>query len=308
MWMLALALGCTGPGLTDVTDGSPSPTAATGDTATEPAACDDPASFVGSGDAALQVTAAAEFCVTGVTSVAALADLRRVRVQAGTYPWPATNGTAPYRLPACVSSAQGAVEQLAVGTIEHASEAGVDTVTYRQPLGAGPETLQLTVWSQGASPPAPALDGLMAREGVDGTNWQDLSVCEEGAGCVTLNPCATPQAGTDPERLTFARGSMALHIDVIEDGGLWIDPPRLLYRASGTLDDTAFEQADYYNLGYRYAAHGLDREVLVLLSKPIGTACGFLGRYGRAGKETLHTIDCDGGLVDDLGPVTAPTK
>lgn len=299
MLILTMALACTGSS----TDG-PDPTGDSGTPA--PNACSDAESFVGSGGDTLVATEAAELCVLGVTSVAGLAELYRVKVVPGTYAWPDTDGTSSYRLPVCVSSRDGTTTELEVGEIERTTGANSVETTYVQPftLAGATRTLELDVYAFGAEPPSPALDGLMARDGTDGTVSQALSVCEEGAGCISLSPCVTPQSGTDPETLDFARGELSLYIDVVLDGGVWIDPPRLLYKASGTLDDVAFDQIDYDRLGYRYAAHGLDRELLVLFDAPIGDACGLWGRYGRAGKQELHTIDCDGDRIDDLGPVT----
>ena len=130
-----------------------------------------------------------------------------------------------------------------------------------------------------------------------------MQICRASGGCTALYPCKTPQAVTEPEVLAVDRGHLDLYLEVSEVGGVWIDAPRVLYRVVGELDGVAFEQVDYFRMGYAYTAHGLDREVLVMFDDPIGDACGLWGEYGRDGKESLFTIDCDGNWIDDLGPV-----
>lgn len=288
------------------TDTHTSPTA---DTATPPApSCDSPPSFVGSGSAELSVTSDAVFCVLGVTDMDELAALRRVTVTPGTYAWPADVGSQDYRLPTCVEAPDSSVAAQPRGSLQRKSGINSIITTYLQPytLDGGEETLQLVVDQWGDAPPAVALDGLMSRGDTGGQTAAWLTTCSANDGCWPLSPCRTPRAGDAPERITFDRGHLDLHIDVVFDGGVWIDEPRLLYLAEGQLDGTDFSQGSYFDLGYAYAAHGLDRELLVRFEHPIGKACALWGRYGRPGLEILRTLDCSGTPLTDLGGVDAP--
>ncbi len=314
---VAACSGSSGP--TDAGDDATQPTASdtgsedreeeTGDSGTPapvPAACDDPAAFVGEGADTLTVTGGAEFCVLSVAQPEEMVALRKVTVLPGSYAWPDAAGTGPYRLPLCVASKAGTTEGLRAGSVTYSSDVGLVTAVYRQSysLGAKSESLELAVEQGGPAPPSPALDGQMvAQEGKSFTQL-DLSVCSDEVGCWSLTPCATPKTGA-ADVLTFARGELALHLDVVSDGRVWIDPPRVLYKAEVALDGTTFAQESYFSLGYRYAAHGLDRELLVMFEEdPVSGACGIQGRYGRTEEQRLWLIDCDGEELEDLGSFT----
>lgn len=280
-----------------------------GDTGSAVVDCADPAGFVGAGGGTLEATEAAVYCVLNVTTVAGLANKRRIAFTSGSYPLPLEDGTHSYRLPVCAEGPTGPAQSAAVGELSRTTAAtggGVQIdLSYTQPVTLGDEAAEVvwTFYGSGSAPPAPILDEHIYRDEAGGSAQSSLSWCSDAVGCQVLMPCATPRAGLDPEVLRFDRGELSLYIDVVYSVGVWIDLPRVLYRAEGVFDGVAFSQADDYRLGYAYTAHGLDRDLIVMFDTPLSGACGVVGRYGRPGQEYLALIDCDGVVLEELSGV-----
>ena len=244
---LIFALSVIGCALTDP-DQDPARTppidSDTGDVPELP--CSDPGLFVGEGNDTLHVTDMGErLCVLNVTTVEELAGLFRIDVSPGTYAWPGTDGASEYRLPMCIEGAEGWAGDLPEGEISRSASDRHQQTVYQQPLELGGVAMwtELEVIQEGEDPPDPVLNGEMIHTGADGSRTeQTVTICRENSGCTQLLPCKTPQAVTAPEVLSVTRGQVGLYIEVTQPGGVWIDTPRVLYRAEGVLDGVAFEQ------------------------------------------------------------------
>jgi len=288
------------------TDPTPTGTPPTDTGPTDPATC-EPGEPVGAGSGALEVTDEAIYCVLGVDTWDDLATKRRVTFVSDTYPWPTTGAeSGDYRLPGCLERADG-FRDLRTGTVQlsDAPYPGVDTsVELRQ--AAGDETVVIRVEHSGEGPVAVTrLDGTSTQKAGSTNLTIGLEICADGGGCERLDTCSSPDTPAR-ETLTFARGEVSFDLVVIQDGGIWIDPPRLLVRAEGELDGEAWSQEDHFQLGYAYAAHGLDRRFVVRFAEPVGDGCGLVGTYGRDKEESLTLVDCDGAPIADLGPLDGP--
>jgi len=291
----------TEPTPTSPTTPEPEPTEPT-----EPTSCADPAQAVGAGSATLSVTEDAVYCILGVDTWEGLARKRRVTFTPGSYAWPAASDEGgDHRVPTCVEDGEETYGT-AVGTVsltEYPFPWIASETRLVLPLDNG-QDLVLRAEKTGDTPPVDtALDGRSTHKVSGGAEYVSLQLCESDDTCESIIACRTPRLGDESDVLTFARGELVLYLDITDDGGVWIDPPRVLYRATGTIDGVGFEQDDEFQLGYAYAAHGLDRTLVVRFEEPVAGGCGLIGTYGRDEEEFLSLVDCDGKAIAELGPL-----
>jgi len=305
MWLACWMLACDGTPPDDSST-SDSGTSDSGTSDTGPVGlpwdwCPDADTFVGDEGwtAGLRVTDEALYCASpreGQAFADAFAAKVQLRVVAGTYAWPAEEGTWDLGLPACVRVPQD--EPVASEGLGELSATAFDwgegglTTAGTQPLTGG---RVLGVRSRATGDPLPEIVA-DDRGQVDPDNSVAFTVDSAGLG-----PCDAPGWSQEQHTYTFEGGTLSLLVQVMREGGGITagTEPSAFPRAEGSLDDTAFDLTDPFLLAYVPDHHHFGRNWLVLFEAPIGEACGLRAdlpdEWSAEGAE-VHTVDC--GLVD----------
>lgn len=216
----------------------------------------------------------------------------RVQLQLapGTYPLPSADGEYALRLPLCVYfERDGAPSQLAGdGTLQITSNTFEGTryvfYSYQQPMlsADGTTSWVAEVTLSGMEPKealATQLDGLPLNRFNFGANEGDLST-----QLMLCSPhCTAPDELRFIDACHFVGFDTRRHLVTFDGGSVELDlrygvspastEPGQFERASGTLDGTAFEYENYWDLVYTPEHHHFARHFLVLFDEPIGEAC-----------------------------------
>ena len=150
-----------------------------------------------------------------------------------------------------------------------------------QPLASGSATqwffrasLRLQSESESAPPPL-VLDGSASPHSGSTFNFW---LCEEGTDClggIVLAACNPTDFVLNRHTITFEGGQAILDVrKLVPEGMSAGHEPAAFVVASGTLDDAAFSQQDYYRLLYAPNHHHFRRDFAVLFAEPIGSASG----------------------------------
>ena len=155
----------------------------------------------------------------------------------------------------------------------------------------------ILVGDEGAAPNELVLDGAAP----DPTTGASATFVLYGDGetaydvtAKTFQPCMDDSWIRNVHSVEFDGGTIELELYLGTD--VVITAPAMLTHATGTLDGTAFDITDYFQLVYRPDHHHFGRHFAVLFDAPIGDACGLLIEDvdGQAGTTTavVSTADC----------------
>lgn len=317
----------------DTGDTDTADTADTGDTGdtgeVDPAwaHCPDETAYVGDDawTATIEATASAVYCGgsnEGRTLEQERAAKAKLKVVQGAWPVPHADGAYDLALPVCTLFADTAAQPGVAGagtTDVSPTSYGGTTYTYltgSQPMAATDgatwtlgHALRL-VGPEGDVPAPLVLDGGMSDpttgEGgtftlyASGTSPYDVEA-------TTFQPCVDDAWIRNVHTVTFDGGEIVLEL-YIEDNPI-VTAPATLVRASGTLDGTAFDEDDYFQLVYKPDHHHFGRHFAVIFDAPIGEVCALRVEDvdGQAGTTTA-TVTAAGCDLAALGSRTVTAE
>lgn len=322
--MILLLLACPGP--TDTGD-KPADTDTgvldtdTGGTGDPPwPHCPDASAYVGdtSWAGVVQVTGEALYCSTsneGRTLEQELEAKTLFRVIEGAYAVPTEEGEVEIAFPVCTLRADEASQPKMDGagtTYASPSDFGSTRYTYldgTQPMVADDGTSWsldhtiVMVGPAGETPDPLVLDGGEgdASTGADAvfTAYRAGDSVEDDAA-VVFDSCLGTAWDENLHTVTFDGGDVALDL-YISDETIVTGSAQLVH-ASGTLDGTAFEVDNFFQLIYRPDHHHYTRHFAVLFDTPIGDACGLRIEEVDAQQGTttavVSTAACDLSVIE----------
>ncbi len=246
---------------------------------------EDPMAYLGGAwSATLTATQDAVYCLTyrewneaqGTGLEEAYRQKTQARVLPGAYRLPDAAGSAPYRLPACVTFLEPQASPALSGVGQVTATYGQYATSFQveEPLEApGGEgyTLQIRL---GAAPGTQAftLDG--ADPDMEGLGASVLVSPTAGGELRGLESCTFPNwVAQDVHRVEFQGGWVEL---TVRFGATALFPgPAVFLQGRGELDGVAFDQLDYWRLVYSAPHHHFsDRAFVVLFDQPISGVCG----------------------------------
>jgi hypothetical protein len=270
---------------------------------------------------------AAVYCAESDENVTLEAELARkvqLRFAEGSFRLPTTEGTVPYRLPACTRFAgERHADVGAEGTIRtEAWSDGSGGTTYvwtiqqiLEDAEGDPWTLQVQATQSaaaGADPAPVPLDGSTGDPFGTPRVWAMLWPGEPGSippgELRTFGSCEMDGWPTQHHTVTFDGGAATFDLRIGEAAAS--TEPAVYLRAQGTLDGVAFDVTDWWRLPYNPTHHHGSRDFGVIFDAPIGGACGLVAReLDRADDPPLGTVATVGCDLAEIAPrtVTAET-
>lgn len=318
-WPLALAaalVGCGGTSSSPNLDGSVGDTGA-GDAGRSDAGPGDPrfahcppaSAFVGDGSwpITLQATDDAVYCTRfneGRTLQEELAAKVQLRVVAGTYRLPVTDGPHAFTLPLCLALPSGPGPALSGdGSLTHSSSV-YEQDTYHQhhatqPLVGGSLTADFYPTQRGAVLPSATLDGSPYDPFGDTGFSFGFAVCL-GASCepgteIYFDSCTHEGSTVHHHDVQLAGDDEVLFELRIGQSPASTEPAAFV-RASGEFRGVAFDQRDFFKLVYNPSHHHFERHFAVLFDAPIDGVCGIevegLEPWDDYQPDAAYAVDC----------------
>lgn len=229
----------------------------------------------------LRVEAGAEYCYTFDSTVGAqeqMALKARVLFVPGSYEIPAENGEFDLDVPVCLQFPEPGAEPRIEGAGRVTQDIRTDwfSMSICQPLrdGAG-EVFWLSTSLGGGFPPAGDTLVLDERSTDPISGSWSVRLSREGCGSLVerryFQSCHYSWIDPQFHNVQFEGGEVSLELRIaMVDATMF----GLFPRATGVLDGTAFEQADYWKLAFHSVLHFFLCDFIILFDQPIGGACG----------------------------------
>lgn len=184
---------------------------------------------------------------------------------------PRTDGTVPWRLPACALTADGreltTTDDGDLTVTTDLGGSGRYRLQLRQPMG----THELVLWLDGPSAElnggGPGLNGEHVGLATDTDHVVAFQLCEGSCGSavegVRLDSCRFERIAAERHHVEFDGGWIDVELRIGQS--FLATQPAIFVGGEGELDDTPFEQRDYFEALYNPQHHHFSRDFILWL-------------------------------------------